>query len=60
MNIAFLSARSLEHLVELSCENCRSETRCQSKKYMNFSRQRKMPLDVLSYELYKKLGERGK
>ena len=36
--MAFLSARSLEHLVELGDENRRSETRCLSKKaYMNFS-----------------------
>ena len=30
--MAFLSARSLEHLVELGYENSRSETRCLSGK----------------------------
>ena len=34
--MTFLSARSLEHLVELGCENCHSETRCQSAEVREF------------------------
>lgn len=35
--MAFLSARSLEHLVELGDDNRRSETRCLSKEVHEFS-----------------------